>query len=205
MWLHAGRLFHNDAKPGFHEVGSAGRVADHRVRTARGRSKNLVGAELSYALSALGPARERTLRHVCAERLPAADRVGTSGGGRRNCCSTPRAQSGSRGPAGSGTGKEAGCEEKEARGGSGWSRRGGPPGRRRAYARPQLPPPRSCPHALGPNGDGTIRDQLSLAVAIVPVRGQPPVIAFTLRRRASHRKMRRRTPQVCLSLTRSKG
>src|SRR5215472_16395228 len=57
MWLHAGRLFHNDAKPGFHEVGSAGRVAGHRVRTARGRSKDLVGAELSHAVSALGPAR----------------------------------------------------------------------------------------------------------------------------------------------------
>jgi hypothetical protein len=41
------------------------------------------------------------------------------GGGRRNCCSTPRAQPGSRGPAGSGTAKEARCEEKEACGGSG--------------------------------------------------------------------------------------
>src|SRR5262249_59043179 len=53
----AGRMFYNDAEPRFHEVGSAGRVAGHRVRTARGRSNNLVGAELSYVLSALGPAR----------------------------------------------------------------------------------------------------------------------------------------------------
>src|SRR6516165_10205356 len=178
MWLHAGRLFHNDAKPGFHEVGSADRVADHRVRTARGRSKNLVGAELSYALSALSPARERILRHVCAERLPAADRVGTSGGGGRNCCSTPRAQFGSRGPAGGGTAKEAGCEEKETGGGRrGPSSGGGPHGLSSASVS-------ACPYlgALNPDGDGTIRDQLSLAVAIVPVRGAAPDYAFTLLR-----------------------
>src|SRR6516162_11168414 len=171
MWLHAGRLFHNDAKPGFHEVGSADRVADHRVRPARGRSKNLVGAELSYALSALSPARERILRHVCAERLPAADRVGTSGGGGRNCCSTPRAQSGSRGPAGSGPGKEAGCEEKEARGGCGWSSSGGPHGLGSAYPYAGADVRAcSCPRALDPDGDGTVRDQLSLVAAIVPSR-----------------------------------
>ena len=115
-------------------------------------------------------ARERILRHVCAERLPAADRVGTFGGGRRNCCSTPRAQSGSRGPAGSGPGKEAGCEEKEARSGSGWSSSDGPHGLGSAYAGADVRPPCSCPHALGPNGDGTVRDQLSLVAALVPSR-----------------------------------
>src|SRR5262249_29358311 len=172
VWLHAGRMFYNDAEPGFHEVGCTGRVAGHRVRTVRGRSKDLVGAELSYPVSALGSARSRILRDACTERLPAADRVGTSGGGRRNCCcATPRAQPSSCGPAGSGTAKEASCEEKEARGGSGPSSSDRPHGRSSAHPRVH---PSACLDvgarpslgALNPDGDGTIRDQLSLAVAI---------------------------------------
>src|SRR5215467_6843449 len=51
---------------------------------ARGKSKDLFGAELSYALSALGPSRWWILRNACVERLSATDRVGPSGGGRRN-------------------------------------------------------------------------------------------------------------------------
>ena len=82
------------------------------------------------------------------------------------------AQPGSRGPAGSGTAKEAGFEEKEARGGSGPSSSDGPHGLSSVYACAGVC---ACPYlgALSADGDGTIRDQLSLAVAIVPVRGAP--------------------------------
>jgi len=69
---------------------------------------------------------------------------------------------GSRGPAGSGTGKEAGCEEKEDRGGSGSSSSDGPHGLGSAGADVRAC---SCPGALA------LRDQLSLAVAIVLVCG----------------------------------
>ena len=77
-----------------------------------------------------------------------------------------------RGPAGSGPGKEAGCEEKEARGGSGWSSSDGPHGLGSAYPYAGADVRAcSCPRALDPDGDGTIRDQLSLAVAIAgPLR-----------------------------------
>src|SRR5215831_15166050 len=82
VWLHASRMFCNDAQPEsrFHEIGSAGRDAGHCVRAARGGRKNLVRPELSYALPAPRPARQRVLRHAYAEWLSAADRIGASGG-----------------------------------------------------------------------------------------------------------------------------
>src|SRR5262249_5762330 len=80
-------------------------------------------------------------------------------------------QPGSRGPGGSGTDKEAGYEEKEARDGRGPSSGDGPHGLGSAYAGADVRAC-SCPGALSPNGDGTFPDQLSLAVTIVPIRGE---------------------------------
>src|SRR5262249_49949129 len=85
-------------------------------------------------------------RDARAKGLPAADGVGASGGGGRNCSAAAQAQPGSRGPAG---GAEEAGEEKEARCDT------------NACAC-------CCPGALS-LGSGTIRDQLSLAVAIVPI------------------------------------
>jgi hypothetical protein len=85
---------------------------------------------------------------MLAKGLPAADGVGASGGGGRNCSAAAQAQPGSRGPAG-GDAEEADCEEKEARCDT------------NACAC-------CCPGALS-LGSGTIRDQLSLAVVIVPI------------------------------------
>src|SRR5262249_44369402 len=131
-----------------------------------GGGKNLVRPELSYALPAPGPARQRVLRHAYAEWLSAADRIGASGGRWRSCRATARAQPGSRGPAGGGPAEEAGSEEKEAQRGHG--RRAG---------------------TLTPSGDGTIRDQLSLASTIISVaaEAEEPAIEKRLWRTASER------------------
>jgi hypothetical protein len=103
----------------------------------------------------------RYLRNKTRIRLsPATTRLSCGG---RNGCSAPRAQPDSRGPAGSDTAKEAGCEEKEASGGSGPFSSGGPHGRSSAYVCAC-----ACPYlgALNPDGNGTIRDQPSLAVEV---------------------------------------
>jgi hypothetical protein len=166
VWLHAGRMFHNDAELGFSQVRSGVRDAGHRIRTARGRGENIIGSELSHALPARGPAPQRVFRDACAQRVPAADGVGASGRGGRKRCPAARAQSGSRHPAGGDAAEEAGCEEKEARGGSGPSgpiiadRLGSAGARTNDCAC-------SCPAALIPSGGGSIRDQLSLAVTII--------------------------------------
>src|SRR5919201_5776136 len=55
LWTDAGRVFCNDAEPGYSQIRSAIRDPGHCVRTARSRSENLVGPELSHALSAVGP------------------------------------------------------------------------------------------------------------------------------------------------------
>jgi hypothetical protein len=174
VWLHLGRMFHNDAELGFHEVRSAVGDAGDGVRTARGRSENLLGSELSHAVPALGPARQRVFRDARAEWLPAADGVGASGGAGRKRCAATRTQSGLRHSAGGDAAEEAGCEEKEAGCGS------GPPG---SIAAGGLGNPNSsagactngcacsCPGALIPSGGGTIRDQLSLALTIISVGG----------------------------------
>jgi len=87
----------------------------------------------------------------------------------RSCRATARAQPGSRRPAGGGPAEEAGSEEKEARRGHG----------------------RRCCRAgtLTPSGDGTIRDQLSLAGTIISVAAQAeePAIEKRLWRTASER------------------
>ncbi len=107
------------AELGFSQVRSGVRDAGHRIRTARGRGENIIGSELSHALPARGPARQRVLRDARAERLPVADGIGASGGAGRRRCAAIRTQSGSRHPAGGDASEEAGCEEKEAGCGSG--------------------------------------------------------------------------------------
>src|SRR5262249_24589380 len=102
----------------------------------------------------------RVFRDARAERLPAADGVGASGSGGRKCSVAAQAQPGSRGPAGGDT-EEADCEEKEARCDTSptGSIAAGCLGSAHACAS-------CCPGALS-LGSGAIRDQLSLAVAIV--------------------------------------
>jgi hypothetical protein len=108
-------------------------------------------AKISLGQSCLTPCQlsvqpgSEVFRDARAKGLPVADGVGASGGGGRNCSAAAQAQPGSRGPAG-GDAEEADCEEKEARCDTD------------ACAC-------CCPGALS-LGSGTIRDQLSLAVAI---------------------------------------
>ena len=108
---------------------------------------NVLGNAWGHVGSCLDVARH-SFRDARAKGLPSADGVGASGGGGRNCSAAAQAQPGSRGPAG-GDAEEADCEEKEARCDT------------NACAC-------CCPGALS-LGSGTIRDQLSLAVAIVPI------------------------------------
>src|SRR5260370_16411480 len=61
VWLHADRMFRNDAQPGLPEVDAAARNAGHRVRATGGGSENLVRRELPHALEPFGPARHRVL------------------------------------------------------------------------------------------------------------------------------------------------
>src|SRR5262249_10963881 len=118
-------------------------------------------------------ARQRVLRHACAERLATTDRVGASGGGRRNCSAAAQAQPGSRGPAG-GDAEKADCEEKEAScdtiptgsiaaGGLG-SADVCAGGRTSVGAG-------SHPRVLSALGGCSLRDQLSLSVTIISVGG----------------------------------
>jgi hypothetical protein len=142
---------------------------------ARGRSENVLGSELSHALPARGPARQRVLRDARAERLPVADGIGASGGAERRRCAAIRTQSGSRHPAAGDASEEAGCEEKEAGCGSGPSGSiaagglGNPNSSAGACSK-------SCaysyPGALRLGGGGAIRHQLSMAVAIIEGRAE---------------------------------
>ncbi len=105
-------------------------------------------AKTSLGQSCLTPCQLSVQPGSRAKGLRAADGVGASGGGGRNCSAAAQAQPGSRGPAG-GDAEEADCEEKEAHCDTD------------ACAC-------CCPGALS-LGRGTIRDQLSLAVAIVRI------------------------------------
>src|SRR5262249_56622964 len=101
--------------------------------------------------------------------IAARARMGARGGGGPSGRAPARAHPGSRGPAGGGPAEEAGSEEKEARRGHG----------------------RRCCRAgtLTPSGDGTIRDQLSLAGTIISVAAEveEPAIEKRLWRTASER------------------
>jgi hypothetical protein len=115
----------------------------------------------SHALPALGPARQRVLGDDCAERPSAADGGGAIGGGGRKYWPAARTQSGSRHLAGGEAAEEieTGCQKKDARCGSGPSS---------STAADGLGSARACTRCACSclSGDGTIRDQLSLAVTI---------------------------------------
>jgi hypothetical protein len=166
LWPDAGRVLCNDAEPGFSQIRSAVRGAGHCIRTAGSGSENLVGPELSHALPALGPARQRVLRNACAQRLSVADRVRPSGS--RWCYPAARTQSGSRHPAGGEAAEEANCQEEDAGGGSSPSRRTAADGLGSADHHSDG---RACarPAAVHPGRVGTVRDRVPLAIALVPV------------------------------------
>jgi hypothetical protein len=177
LWTDAGRVFCNDAEPGFSQIRSAIRDAGHCVRTARSRSENLVGPELSHALPALGPARQRVLGNACAQRLSVADRVRPAGS--RWFHPATRTQSGSGCPAGCETAEEANCQEADAGGDSSPSRSTAADGLGSADRCSSNGCAVTRPAAVRPGRVGTVRDRVPLAVALVrlPLKRREPLPA----------------------------
>jgi len=162
MWLKRRRMFRIDAESGLPQVDSADRGTGDRVRAAGRGGESLNGRELSYALSAHRPAGRGVVGDARAQRVPAADRVGAGGRGRdikaRSEPGLCAIAAGRRR-----VGAQARCKEKEAGDGSraatsvSDSFRGNP-----AHTRT------GGRAGAGPVGRaGRLRDQLSLAVAIV--------------------------------------
>src|SRR5262249_32474728 len=135
--------------------------------TARGGSENLSGSELPHAMPARGPARQRVLGDLCAERLPDTDRVRATRGGRRKC-SAALPQSGSGRSAAVGTGEEAGGKETGTRCTALASGSTATDGLRRATER-TIGRARACPGGLGASGIGALRNRLSMGIALVAV------------------------------------
>ena len=100
-------------------------------------------------------------------QAPNSNVISIDVGGIIHRCAAARTQPGSCGPAASGTGEKAGCEEKETRRDRRPSGDTAPHGLGSADARTGASACAcACPRTFGPDGGGTIGDQLSLAVAV---------------------------------------
>ncbi len=83
MWLHARRVFDVDAQLGLLQGGAADRDAADRIRAARRRCAHHAGPGVPDPLRIDRARRRGTLRHICPQRLPAADDPGAGRGPRR--------------------------------------------------------------------------------------------------------------------------